>query len=80
MTNPSLEIAASNLSQRYKQKMSGSLCITQTMKVKDLLTQLIKDGIDIKLDYLINQYNANIDMHQENSESNAKIRKILGVK
>ena len=50
------------------------------MKVKDLLSQLIKDGIDIKLDYLIYQYNANIDMHQENSETNTKIRKILGVK
>lgn len=50
------------------------------MKVKDLLTQLIQDGIDIKLDYLIAQYNANIDMHQEKSESNAKIRKILGLK
>ena len=48
------------------------------MKVKDLLSQLIKKGIDFKLDYLIYQYNDNIDKHDEKSESNKKIRKIFG--
>ena len=50
------------------------------MKVKDLLDQLIKIGIDSKLDYLIHQYNENIDKHDERSESNAKIRKIFGLR
>jgi len=48
------------------------------MKVKYLLSQLIKKGIDNKLDYLIHQYNENIDKHDEKSESNKKIRKIFG--
>ena len=60
--------------------MNNALCITEKLKVKDLLSQLIKDGIDFKLDYLIHQYNNNIDKHQEKSESNVKIRKILGLK
>lgn len=60
--------------------MNKTLCISQKIKVKDLLSQLIKDGIDNKLDYLIHLYNENIDKNQENSESNAKIRKIFGLK
>lgn len=60
--------------------MNNKLCISQQLRVKDLLSQLIRSGIDNKLDYLIRQYNKNIDLNQENSESNAKIRKIFGFK
>ena len=34
----SLEIAATNLSHRYRQKINKTLCISQRMKVKDLLS------------------------------------------
>ena len=48
-----LAIAASNLSVRYQRKKDQLLCKSQFIRVKDILSQLLKDGIDNKLDYLI---------------------------